>query len=66
MGWRLEIPGLPEGYRVIEWEDGLTLVNPAGEVVAQFGPMLPALGMVVATAWDDVEAPAPTGIRPAR
>lgn len=53
MGWKLDVPGLPEGYRVIEGEDGMTLLGPGDRVVAQFGPMLSALETVVGAAWED-------------
>jgi hypothetical protein len=53
MSWRLPVEGLPEGYQVIEKEDGLVLVNPGGRAVAEFGPMVADLGPVVAAAWED-------------
>lgn len=57
MGWRLAVSGLPDGYQVLEREDGLTLLNPEGRVVAEFGPMLSDLSVIVKTAWDDVQQP---------
>lgn len=53
MGWRLAVPGLPEGYEVVEQEDGLTLLDPGGRAIAQFGPMLSDLKVVVDAAWED-------------
>ncbi len=55
MGWRLAVPGLPEGYEVVEHEDGLRLIDPRGRVVAEFGPMLAGLDVIVSAAWDDVQ-----------
>lgn len=57
MGWRLAISGLPDGYQVLEKEDGLTLLDPAGRVVAEFGPMLSDLSVIVKAAWDDAQQP---------
>jgi hypothetical protein len=65
MGWKLDIPGLPEGYRVIEGEDGITLMGPRDTVVAQFGPMLSSLDAVVAAAWDDTRSAADEEFQPA-
>jgi hypothetical protein len=53
MGWRLPVEGLPEGYCVVEQEDGLTVIDPLGRKVAEFGPMLDDLGAVVSAAWED-------------
>lgn len=56
MSWRLPVEGLPDGYQVIEKEDGLVLVDPGGRAVAEFGPMVADLGAVIAAAWDDAAA----------
>jgi hypothetical protein len=53
MGWRLDVHGLPDGYEVIEHEDGLRLLGPRGRVIAEFGPMVMSLGTVISAAWDD-------------
>ncbi|MDQ7857792.1 MAG: hypothetical protein QN125_10775 [Armatimonadota bacterium] len=53
MSWRLPVEGLPDGYQVIEKEDGLVLVDPDGRAVAEFGPMVADLAAVVAAARDD-------------
>ena len=53
MGWRLALGGLPEGYGVVEHEDGLKLLGPRGDVVAEFGPLLPDLDIVRSIAWED-------------
>jgi len=55
MGWRLVVPGLPEGYAVVEHEDGLSLIDPRERVVAEFGPMLAGLDVIVSAAWEDVQ-----------
>ena len=55
MGWRLAVPGLPDGYEVVEHEDGLSLIDPRERVVAEFGPMLAGLDVIVSAAWDDVQ-----------
>lgn len=55
MGWRLSIPGLPDGYEVVEHEDGLSLVAPGDRVVAEFGPMVADLDVIVSAAWDDTQ-----------
>ena len=65
MGWKLDIPGLPEGYRAIEGEDGITLMGPRDSVVAQFGPMLSTLEAVVAAAWDDARPTTNEELQPA-
>jgi hypothetical protein len=44
---------MPEGYFVEEDEDGLTLRAPRGRVVAEFGPMVSSLDLIVRVAWDD-------------
>lgn len=64
MGWKLDVPGLPEGYRVIEEEDGVTLLGPRDRVVAQFGPMLSALETVVGAAWEDARPTANEELQP--
>ncbi|MGQ0570001.1 MAG: hypothetical protein ACT4P5_10805 [Armatimonadota bacterium] len=56
MGWRLAVSGLPEGYQVEEEEDGLTLRNPQGQVVAEFGPLVASMEVVVRAAWDDAQS----------
>jgi hypothetical protein len=58
MGWKLPIQGMPEGYIVEEDEDGLTLRSPRGRVVAEYGPMVSSLDLIVRAAWDDVGPPA--------
>lgn len=64
MGWKLDIPGLPEGYQAIEGEDGITLIGPRDRVVAQFGPMLSTLETVIAAAWDDARPSAGDELQP--
>ncbi len=54
MGWRLALSGLPEGYEVVEHEDGLQLLGPGQRIVAEFGPLLPDLEVVKKVAWEDV------------
>lgn len=56
MGWRLAVAGLPEGYAVVEHEDGLSLLDPRGRAIAEFGPMLADLATVVAAAREDAQA----------
>jgi hypothetical protein len=53
MGWSLETTGLPEGYRIVEWEDGLTLLNAQGTVIAEFGAFIADLSVILGAAWDD-------------
>ncbi len=53
MGWSLALSGLPEGYEVVEHEDGLQLLGPEKRVVAEFGPLLSGLDIVRSVAWDD-------------
>jgi hypothetical protein len=55
MGWRLDVGGLPDGYVVVEHEDGLRLLGPRGRVIAEFGPMVSDLATVVSAAWDDLQ-----------
>jgi hypothetical protein len=55
MGWRLVVPGLPDGYEVVEHEDGLSLIGPGERRVAEFGPMVAGMGVVVSAAWEDVQ-----------
>ncbi|MGH2404522.1 MAG: hypothetical protein ACRDGN_08660 [bacterium] len=57
MGWSLALSGLPEGYEVVEHEDGLQLLAPDKRIVAEFGPLLPDLEVVRSVAWDDARAP---------
>jgi hypothetical protein len=56
MGWRLTLSGLPEGYEVVEHEDGLRLHGPGKRVVAEFGPLLNDLDLVRSTAWEDARS----------
>jgi hypothetical protein len=65
VGWKLDVPGLPEGYHVIEAEDGITLMGPQGIPVAHFGPMVSSLEAVVAAAWEDVRAGTKNRMQPA-
>ncbi len=55
MGWRLAVPELPDGYEVVEHEDGLRLIASGGRVVAEFGPMVADLTVIVSAARDDAE-----------
>ncbi len=55
MGWRLVVLGLPDGYEVVEHEDGLSLVAPGGRLVAEFGPMVAGVDVVVSAAWEDAQ-----------
>ncbi len=56
MGWSLALSGLPEGYEVVEHEDGLQLLAPEKRIVAEFGPLLPDLEIVRSIAWEDVRS----------
>lgn len=56
MGWRLALNGLPEGYEVVEHEDGVQLLGSENRIVAEFGPSLPDLEIVKSVAWEDARS----------
>jgi len=56
MGWRLTLSGLPEGYEVVEHEDGLRLLGPGKRAVAEFGPLLNDLDLIRSAAWEDARS----------
>ncbi|MDR7521290.1 MAG: hypothetical protein QN168_02385 [Armatimonadota bacterium] len=64
MGWSIVLPGLPEGYEVVEQEDGLTLLDPRGTVVAVYGPMLSDLDQVMEAAWHHARSGRTAGLLP--
>ena len=66
MGWRLALSGLPEGYEVVEHEDGLCLLGPESRVVAEFGPLLPDLEVVRSVAWDDARPAVKERLQPVK
>jgi hypothetical protein len=66
MGWTIRVSGLPEGYKIVEWEDGLSLLNPRGASIAEFGAMLVDLGVVLRAAWDDAGSSQGTELQPVR
>lgn len=64
MGWRLTVSGLPEGYQVEEEEDGLTLRNAQGQVVAEFGPLVASMEVIIRAAWEDAQPLAEDRLQP--